>query len=150
MNKVLLILICTSIFCFAPYAQAKEATLESLYGEGLYSVPMAVRVSFQSETGRTWHDVSEDERRDFLTKWTETGKKVKTDQKAYLKSINDQKKMLEAAKLDRKKKEQERARRKAAKLKAIADEKAAQDRELSALKAQRTRALQRLKQIQSH
>ena len=147
MRHLVLILFLSLIFFTRP-AIADDIDYTALYGKGLYTAPMAVRVQFQAETGKAWPDVSEKDRLSFIRKWTDARKLAVKDKKDLLIKIDKTNKTYLEAKKARLRLMAERAKKEAAKLKEKADEKRRRDQKIAQMKRKRDETKARLRQLQ--
>ena len=138
------------IFAIFPFSlQAKsKINLPEIYGKDLYSVPALIRIKYQNETGRAWHDTSYDERTAFLTNWyaekDAVARKEKDREKQNL--LDEKEKQRVRKDKLRVKKDKEKAKRE--KEKAVEKEKKERRKKLKDLEKKRKEALRRLKKAQ--
>jgi len=145
-NTIFLIL-CLTFYCSAP-SFAKEVDLSTIYGKGLYNAPAVIRLKFQNETGKSWSDVSEEDRRDFLIKKNDSDQKSLEAKKAWNERIlskNDELLELRKARL---KSIRDLAKEEADRLKIQADEKRLRNKKLEELKRKRQKAREDLRKLQ--
>ncbi|MBF0387310.1 MAG: hypothetical protein HQL20_05580 [Candidatus Omnitrophica bacterium] len=135
-------------FVFAFQCLAQEVYLEPVYGKGLFAAPAAARLKFQNETGMSWYDVTVRSRYDFLLKWEAAQKaaaqaRFKEDQARA--ALNKIKSDADKARMQ---KARARAKVEAARLKVLANEKRASDKQIAAMKKQRAKTLRELRRKQ--